>query len=100
MLFQHYSIFATFKIFKICNIYLVISCLVFLCQITAQVQTSLCIIVKIRNVFFIVSISINLFGDNHKQTSNHDIENKPHYNTIYFVPRTSEITIQFSSQMP
>jgi len=24
------------------------------------------------------SISISLFGDNHTQTSNHDIENKPH----------------------
>jgi len=47
-----------------------------------------------------LSISINLFGSNYKQTSNHATENKPHMNSVYFVPRESEITIRFSSQMP
>jgi len=27
-------------------------------------------------------------------------ENQPHNNSVYFVPRTSEITIRFSSQLP
>jgi len=44
--------------------------------------------------------SISLFRNTHKQASNHAIDNKPHSNSIYFVPRTSEITIRFSSQIP
>jgi len=45
-------------------------------------------------------ISISLFGNNYKQTTNHATENKSHYNSVYFVPRTPGTTIRFSSQMP
>jgi len=37
-------------------------------------------------------------GANYKQTSNYATENKLHKNSVYFVPRTSEITIRYSSQ--
>ena len=45
-----------------------------------------------------LSISINLFGSNHQQISNHATEKKTHKNRVYFFPRTSEITMRFPSK--
>jgi len=48
-----------------------------------------------------VSASIPAYlGTTINKTSNHATENKSHQNSVYFVPRTSEIIIQFSGQMP
>jgi len=47
------------------------------------------------------SITVSLFGKKYKQTSNHAPQrNKPQKNSVYLVPKTPEIAIRFSIQMP